>query len=128
MRLSGRTAVEAALTAVGERLAHANEPCSIVVLGGAAMNLLGIVDRPTIDVDVLARADDAGALRPPDPLPETLQRAITAVARDQGLLENWVNTAVADQWAAEWVRAQDPSPEFQAVVGKVVAHVQDALR
>lgn len=192
MRLSGRTAVEAALTAVGERLAHANEPCSIVVLGGAAMNLLGIVDRPTIDVDVLARADDAGAIRPPDPLPETLQRAITAVARDQGLLENWVNTTVADQWrfglppgladriewrtygalrvglvgrhdlicfklyasadqtgpdnvhvrdllalkpddeelewAAEWVRAQDPSPEFQAVVGKVVAHVQDALR
>jgi len=32
------------------------------------------------------------------------------------------------EWAAAWVRAQDPSPEFQAVVAKVVAYVQDALR
>jgi hypothetical protein len=30
--------------------------------------------------------------------------------------------------AAAWVRAQDPSPEFQAVVTKVVAYVQDTLR
>lgn len=95
MRLSSRTAVEVALTAVGERLAHANEPCSIVVLGGATMNLLGIVDRPTIDVE-----RDLLALKPDD---EELE------------------------WAAEWVRAQAPSPEFQAVVGKVVAHVQHAL-
>jgi len=53
MKLQGRTAIESALTAVGERLAHAHESCAIVVLGGAALNLLAIVDRPTIDVDVL---------------------------------------------------------------------------
>lgn len=99
MKLSGRAAIESALSIVGERLAHANEPCAIVVLGGAAMNLLGIVDRPTIDVDVLARADATGAIRPPDPLPDTLRRAIAAVARDRGLLDNWMNTTVADQWA-----------------------------
>lgn len=98
MKLQGRTAIEAALAAVGERLAHAQEPCTIVVLGGAALNLLAIVDRPTIDVDVLARADDTGAIGPPDPLPGTLRRAIAAVARDRGLLENWMNTTVADQW------------------------------
>ena len=192
MKLQGRTAIEAALVALGERLAYEQEPCAIVVLGGAALNLLAIVDRPTVDVDVLARADDTGAIRPPDPLPETLRRAIAAVARDRGLLENWMNTTVADQWrfglppglaeriewrtfgalrvgivgrrdlicfklyassdqtgpdnvhardllalkpdaedlewAAAWVRAQDPSPEFQVVVTKVVAYVQDALR
>lgn len=192
MKLQGRTAIEAALAAVGERLAHAHEPCAIVVIGGAALNLLAIVDRPTIDVDILARADETGAIRPPDPLPETLRRAIVAVARDRGLLENWMNTTVADQWrfglppglaeriewrtygalrvgiigrrdlmcfklyassdqtgpdnvhvrdllalepndedlawAAAWVRAQDPSPEFHAVVTKVVAYVHDALR
>jgi hypothetical protein len=191
MKLQGRTAIEAALTALGERLAHAHEPCAIVVLGGAALNLLAIVDRPTIDVDVLARADDTGAIRPPDPLPETLRRAIAAVARDRGLLENWMNTTVADQWrfglppglaeriewrtygalrvgivgrrdlicfklyaaadqtgpdnvhvrdllalkpnaedlewAAAWVHAQDSSPEFHAVVARVVAYVQDPL-
>jgi len=177
MKLQGRTAIESALTAVGERLAHAHESCAIVVLGGAALNLLAIVDRPTIDVDVLARADDTGAIEP--------------VARDRGLLENWMNTTVADQWrfglppglaerlewrrygalrvgivgrrdlicfklyasadqtgpdnvhvrdllalkpnpedlewAAEWVRAQDSSPEFHAVVARVVAYVQVAL-
>lgn len=191
MKLQGRTAIEAALTALGERLAHAHEPCAIVVLGGAALNLLAIVDRPTIDVDVLARADEAGAIQPPDPLPDTLRRAIAVVARDRGLLENWMSTTVADQWrfglppglaeriewrtfgalrvgivgrrdlicfklyassdqtgpdnvhvrdllalnpnaedlewAAVWVRAQDTSPEFHAVVAKVVAYVQDAL-
>jgi hypothetical protein len=192
MELSGRVAIESALSAVGERLTHANESCTIVVLGGAALNLLGFVDRPTLDVDVLARADATGELCPPDPLPEELQRAIAAVARDQGLLEHWMNTTVADQWrfglppglagrvewraygalrvgvvarrdlvcfklyasadqtgpdnvhvrdllalepsdeelesAAAWVRAQDGSPQFHEVVGKVLAYVRDALR
>lgn len=178
--------------ALGERLAHVQEPCAIVVLGGAALNLLAIVDRPTIDVDVLARADDAGTIRPPDPLPEALRHAIVAVARDRGLLATWMNTTVADQWrfglppglaariewrtfgalrvgivgrrdlicfklyassdqtgpdnvhvrdllalkpnaedlewAAEWVRTQDASPEFPAVVARVVAYVQDTLQ
>lgn len=178
--------------AVGERLAYANDPCAIVVLGGAAMNLLGIVDRPTIDVDILARADAAGTILPPDPLPAALRHAIAAVAHDQGLLETWMNTTVADQWrfglppglperlewrtygalrvgivsrrdlicfklyasadqtgpdnvhvrdllalapnaeeltsAATWVRGQDASPDFQVIVGKVVAYVQTALR
>lgn len=31
------------------------------------------------------------------------------------------------EWAAVWVRAQDPTPEFHAVVAKVVAYVEDAL-
>lgn len=98
MKLQGRAALEAALTTVGERLALAGESCTIVVLGGAAMNLLGIVDRPTVDVDILARADATGAIHPPDPLPPALMRAVAAVARDRGFLDNWMNTTVADQW------------------------------
>jgi hypothetical protein len=31
-------------------------------------------------------------------------------------------------WAAGWVRAQDPSPEFHEVLHKVLAHVRTALR
>ena len=77
--LAGREAIERALTALGERLAHAAAPCSIVVVGGAAINLLGIVDRPTRDVDVLARAgSDAKRIEPPDPLPQPLGEAIAA--------------------------------------------------
>jgi hypothetical protein len=192
VRLQGRAALEAALSVVGERLALAGEPCAIVVLGGAAMNLLGIVDRPTVDVDILARADASGAIHPPDPLPQALTRAAAAVARDRGFLDNWMNTTVADQWrfglpdgladrvawrtfgalrvgivgrrdlvafklyasadqtgpdnvhvrdllalrpdeeelawAGTWARAQDPDPEFGAIVDQVIAYVHDALR
>ena len=97
MKLSGRAAIESALSAVGERLAHAQEPCAIVVLGGAAMNLLGIVSRPTNDVGVLARADASGAI------------GLPAHCRTR-------------------CGAQDTSPGFHEVVGKVVAYVQGALR
>jgi len=63
MRLSGRAALVEALQAVGERLAYDGATCTLVVVGGAALNLLGIVDRPTIDVDVLARVGDDGGKR-----------------------------------------------------------------
>ena len=98
MKIPGRAALEAALAAVGERLEFAGESCRILVVGGAAMNLLGVVDRATIDVDVLALAADNGAIRPPDPLPDNLVRAATAVARDLGLDERWINSTVAGQW------------------------------
>lgn len=96
---AGRAAIERALSAVGERLAHANAPCSIVVVGGAAINLLRIVDRPTRDVDVLASAGPAAKrIEPPNPLPEPLREAVAAVAQDLGLSSDWLNTVVADQW------------------------------
>ncbi len=99
MTLTGRAAIERALTAVGERLAHAGAPCSIVVLGGAAINLLGLVDRPTRDVDVLATAaSPGGPIGRPDPLPRPLLEAVDAVARDLDLRSDWLNTTVADQW------------------------------
>lgn len=75
----------------------------VVVVGGTALNLLGIVQRTTNDVDVLAisqRRDDSGevTLAPPDPLPEPLRRAIVRVARDFQLFDNWMNTVVGLQW------------------------------
>jgi hypothetical protein len=30
--------------------------------------------------------------------------------------------------AAEWVRSQDGGPDFQAVLARVIAYVQDTLR
>ena len=157
MKLGGREVIESALAAVGEILALRGSSCSIVILGGAALNLHGVVDRPTIDVDVLAREQE-GILIPPDPLPDALRSAIAAIARDRGFLEHWMNTAVAghelyasaDQTgpenvhvrdllalrptavelddAAEWVRRQDPSPGFHEILAKVVSYVDGALR
>lgn len=86
-----------ALQRVAELLAFAGEHYAVVVIGGAALNLLGIVDRPTADVDVLA-FHEQGLRPPPEPLPAPLTRAITTVARDLGLDDRWMNSGPALQW------------------------------
>ncbi len=95
--------LEAALRALGELLAVADEPAAVVVVGGATLNLLGVVRRATNDVDVIARAsrDATGTLRleRAEPFPPGLTRGIRTVARDFGLSEDWMNAAVEAQWA-----------------------------
>ncbi len=49
--------IEEALNRVGELLAAAGHEYAIVVLGGAALGLLGIVNRETRDVDILTFAE-----------------------------------------------------------------------
>ncbi len=95
--------LERGLAAVGDLLAAEGVEVGIIVVGGTALNLLGIVQRTTSDVDVLAILQDPAAsggvtLAPPDPLPEPLQRAIARVARDFQLPDDWMNTVVGLQW------------------------------
>ncbi len=95
--------LEQALQATGALLARRGEQAAIVVVGGTALNLLRVVSRVTQDVDVIASATPRkGAppfgLRPPDPLPRALERAIETVARDLGLPIDWLNTTVGRQW------------------------------
>lgn len=90
---------EGMLNAVADRLTLRGETVSLVVLGGTAMNLHGFVERPTRDVDVLARIDEAnGTLRHPEPLPDGLREAIAEVALDFQQPPDWMNTEVALQW------------------------------
>lgn len=108
MHLNGSEAVRTALTRVGELLAASGDPVAIVILGGAALNMLRIVERPTVDVDILAFATPAprGAPTaasiqpPPQPMPEHLRRAVDQVAADLGLPKEWLNTGPALQWRA----------------------------
>jgi hypothetical protein len=95
--------IEQALTAVGQLLAAEGVEVGVVVVGGTALNLLGVVERTTDDVDVLAllqSGSDPGreVLIPPDPLPESLRHAIARVARDYQLPADWMNTMVGLQW------------------------------
>lgn len=94
--------IDRALQAVGELLAADGERHSIVVIGGAALNLLGVVDRTTRDVDIVAftqtPGEHAALTRPPEPLPDSLARAIAQVARDFNLPDNWLNRGPAGQW------------------------------
>lgn len=94
--------IERVFAALGELLAAEGMEFGIVVLGGAALNLLGIVERTTRDVDVLAitsstLGDGLLSLTPPEPLPEPLKRAIDRVARDFRLPEDWVDTTMGLQ-------------------------------
>lgn len=61
------------LTALGEQLSALDARCEIVVIGGAALLALGLVNRTTSDVDVLALGSNEG-LKPADPLPLPLWR------------------------------------------------------
>ena len=108
MDFGGTTEIDEALSLVGELLAAEGEEYAVVILGGAALNLLGIVERTTTDVDILAFATPRpqgvpmpGTLsEPPNPLPEPLARAAAMVARDLGLDSHWLNAGPALQWRA----------------------------
>lgn len=98
-----KNAIQKALTAVGELLAAQQEWVAIVVTGGATLNLLGIVERVTSDVDVIARAyrKESGemVLEQAEPFPAVLLKAIRTVARDFGLDPFWLNAGVGKQWS-----------------------------
>ena len=83
-----------ALSAVGEILEAGGVRFEIVVIGGAALQILGLVDRPTADVDVLAIVD-RGRLQPADPLPTRLSDAARRAAADFGLADDWLNAGPA---------------------------------
>ncbi len=94
--------IDRALQAVGELLDADGERVGVVLIGGAALLLHGVIDRATRDVDVVAfgttDGDATSLFRPPDPLPRALATAIAQVARDFGLPSDWMNRGPANQW------------------------------
>lgn len=83
------------LTALGEQLAALGVRIEIVVIGGAALMALGLVDRTTSDIDVLAFGSTEG-LKSANPLPGPLAVARDRVARDFELEPDWLNPGPAD--------------------------------
>ena len=64
------------LRALGEQLAARRERFELVVIGGSALLALGLVERTTKDVDIVALRSDED-LNYAKPLPEGLQAATT---------------------------------------------------
>ena len=92
--------VETILSALGEQLEEiASKPLELLVCGGSALNVLGLVQRATKDVDVLAyvNRNTAGEVSfiSADPLNENLITASKKIARDFNLTENWLNAGPA---------------------------------
>jgi hypothetical protein len=114
--------MEELLDALGQQLAAAGRRFELVVVGGSGLLALGVISRPTRDVDVLAlrevggsMADDStppelgrpaadvdvlalgesGALGKADPLPPALAAARDRVTSDFHLATEWLNTGPA---------------------------------
>src|SRR6266704_2933356 len=71
------------LTLLAGRLDLAqSEPVRLVVCGGSALIAMGLRQRTTKDIDVVALMNAAHELVSPDPLPDFLTTAAEQVARD----------------------------------------------
>ena len=71
--------LEQALETLGELLETRNQRFEIVAIGGGSLLLLGVLQRPTKDLDVVALVVDDGFERA-DPLPKALRDAAADVA------------------------------------------------
>ncbi len=85
------------LTALGEQLAsRKTPPVDMLICGGAALNLLDLVGRVTVDIDVLAFMVTDGTSKPvaklAKPFPPYLDEAVQKVARDFRLPITWLNS------------------------------------
>ena len=92
--------VENILSALGEQLEGLlDKPVELLICGGSALNILGLVQRATEDVDVLAyvKRDEEGKVFfiRADPLSTELNEAAKRVARDFNLPGNWLNPGPA---------------------------------
>ncbi len=102
MNLTDASAIHQALSLTAASLESAGAaPVELVVIGGAALNVLGIRIRPTRDVDVLALRDpgsigSAHELIKGAPLPEPVVRAAAQVAVAMDLDRKWLNAGPAD--------------------------------
>lgn len=98
--MDGPKAIEQALGLLGELLRRRGERFGIVLVGGAAMNLLGVVTRATTDADIIAlRVGTEPSPRQPDePLPASLRRAAADTARELRLAPDWLDARMGRQW------------------------------
>jgi len=86
-----RTALDLAMKSLAIRLEEDGaEKIEIVVCGGSALILTGMVPRTTKDVDIVALIR-SGVLISPSPLPPVLRQAAQEVAEDLALDLNWLN-------------------------------------
>jgi hypothetical protein len=83
----------AALAALGHKLdERGTEPVSLLICGGAAMNISGLLTRLTADVDVLGDMHANGEL---GEMPDWIYATATEVAEELGLEGHWLNDAAA---------------------------------
>jgi hypothetical protein len=84
-----------ALTTLGNILLDRHTHFEIVAIGGGGLLLLGMIPRPTTDVDVVALIDKGNFVSAKH-LPKLLLEAIREVGTALRLGHNWINAAPLD--------------------------------
>lgn len=87
--------LEAALRALGEVLEARRLAYDMVAIGGSSLMLLGLLERPTRDLDVVALVE-SGRYVKANPLPSPLAEAAVDVGETLGIGGAWLNAAPAD--------------------------------
>ncbi|MCH2109519.1 MAG: hypothetical protein MK135_09320, partial [Polyangiaceae bacterium] len=82
--------LEQSLEALGELLESRGQGGELVAIGGGSLLLLGLIGRPTKDLDIVALVED-GVLRKEEPLPDFIVTAVQDVALAMGLADDWLN-------------------------------------
>jgi len=83
---------------------HGGSPIGLLVCGGTALAALGLIDRTTKDVDVMAEVeetDEGMRIWKISRFPEWLDKAAKTIARDFVLPEDWLNLGPASQMELE---------------------------
>lgn len=88
--------IRSALSALGDLLDERREHFEIVVIGGGGLQLLGLIARPTKDIDVVALVVDDD-YRTARPLPGPLLLAVRDVATALDLDSDWLNSGPTAQ-------------------------------
>ena len=84
------TDLREALETLGAILAARGQNFDIVVIGGGALLLLGLIDRPTRDLDIVSRIEGERWVEG-EPMPGPLAQAIADVASALDLDGHWLN-------------------------------------
>jgi hypothetical protein len=123
--LDGRDALTLALSTLGELLGERGHAYDLVLIGGGALMLSGLIERPTKDLDVLARME-LDNLLPAEPLPEPLQVAVRDVAEVLDLDPGWLNggpTALLDQPLPSGFQERLETRTFGALTVRIASRV-----
>jgi hypothetical protein len=87
--------LEAALTALGKVLASRGLAYDLVTVGGSSLMLLGLLQRPTRDLDVVALVESGRYIKA-EKLPRPLEEAVGQVGDVLGIGSTWINAGPRD--------------------------------
>ncbi|MBV9822683.1 MAG: hypothetical protein JO144_10630 [Actinobacteria bacterium] len=90
----GRSELEEALETLGAVLEGRGEAYELLVAGGSSLLLLGLISRPTADLDVIGLAEHGSYVKA-DRFPPGLARAVSDVAATLELAPSWLNNGPA---------------------------------